>query len=82
MKAEQAKNFEIEEEATGYVTFRRVMVLMVIAAAIVAGIVTVINRPKTFTIDDKHWTCTATEPNGIEAECTNFSKKKFSLHTQ
>jgi len=82
MKAEEAKNFEIEDEATGGVTFRRVMVLMAIAAAIVAIVVTVINSPKTFTVDDKHWACQATEPVGIGAECTLLAKKKFGLRTE
>lgn len=81
MKAD-AKNFEIEDEATGAVTFRRVMVLMAIAAAIVAGVVTIINSPNTFAVDDKHWTCTASEPVGIGAECTNLSKKKLGLRTE
>ena len=62
-------------------TFRRVMVLMAIAASIVTGVLTIINSPKTVSLDSQHWECTATEPSGIEARCTNFTMKKFGLRT-
>ena len=63
-------------------TFQKIMLgLAVLSLFIVAG-VQIYTSPKTVTIDSKHWDCTATEPNGIEARCTNFTMKKYSLHTQ
>jgi hypothetical protein len=61
---------------------QKIVVGLAILSVFVIGSVQVYTSPKTFTIDAKHWECTDTQPNGIEAECTNFTKKKFSLRAQ
>lgn len=74
---------EEDTEMESYIDFRKVMVALALIASVIAGVVYVVNSPKKITIDEKHWACTDTEPNGIEAECTNFSKKKpFGLRAQ
>ena len=55
--------------------------LMVLAILTVMG-VNWYTAPKTYTVDDKHWTCLETEPVGIGAECTHLAKKRFSLKAQ
>lgn len=62
--------------------FRNVMIIILAITAIMFTAYSLYTSPKTFTLDEKHWDCTSTEPNGIEAECTNFTKKKFGLRTQ
>ena len=63
-------------------TFQKFMLGLVIVSTLISAGVHFYMAPKTFTIDDKHWDCTATEPNGIEARCTNFTMKKYALRTQ
>lgn len=62
--------------------FRNVMILILAFTATMFTAYSLYTSPKTVTIDGKHWECTTTEPNGIEAECTNFTKKKFGLRAQ
>ena len=62
--------------------FSKLLLTLALTAIVVIIGVHFYTAPKTFTIDSKHWDCTDTQPNGIEAECTNFSKKKLSLRTQ
>ena len=57
------------------------LTLSLIAIAVIVG-VNVYTAPKTFTVDDKHWTCLETEPVGIGAECTHLAKKRSVLKTQ
>ena len=73
---------DVEIESTRGDTFRKVMIWLVIASLVLVAGVQVYTSPKTVTIDSKHWSCTATEPNGIEAECTNFTKKKFGIRAE
>ena len=63
-------------------TFQKIMLGLVVTALFIVVGVQMYTSPKTVTIDSKHWDCTATEPNGIEARCTNFTMKKFGLRTQ
>ena len=63
-------------------TFQKIMLGLVVTALFIVVGVQMYTSPKTVTIDSKHWECTATEPNGIEARCTNFTMKKFVLRTQ
>lgn len=70
---------DVDVDSTRGETFRKVMVWLAVAALVTLIGVQLYTAPKTITIDEKHWSCTATEPNGIEAECTNFTKKKFGL---
>ena len=63
-------------------TFQKIMLGLAVLSLITVAGVQIYTAPKTFTIDAKHWDCTDTQPNGIEAECTNFAKKKYSLRTQ
>ena len=62
--------------------FHKILLALSVLAIVTIMGVNWYTAPKTFTIDSKHWDCTDTQPNGIEAECTNFSKKKLSLRTQ
>lgn len=64
------------EQTESFVDYRKVMLTLLVIASIFAAGVWAFNRPKTFTLDEKHWSCIETEPNGIEAVCTNFAKKK------
>ena len=62
--------------------FQKFFLGLTVASMLVILAVQIYVSPKTFTVDAKHWDCTSTEPYGIEARCTNFAMKKYSLHTQ
>lgn len=63
-------------------TFQKIMLGLVLTALFIVVGVQIYLSPKTFTVDDKHWTCLETEPVGIGAECTHLAKKRFSLKAQ
>ena len=63
-------------------TFQKIMLGLVVTALFAVLGIQIYIAPKTFTVDDKHWACQATEPVGIGAECTLLAKKKFGLRTE
>lgn len=75
--------FPIDKESIAVgTTFQKVMLVLAIVSLLIVAGTQLYMAPKTFSVDDKHWECTASEPVGISAECTNLSKKKFSLRAQ
>lgn len=68
----------VEKEQIVFGTrFHKIILGMLVASTFLAIGIQIYTAPKTTEIDEKHWDCTATEPVGIEARCTNFTMKKF-----
>jgi|FreactcultureFD7_1027221.scaffolds.fasta_scaffold00220_24 hypothetical protein len=78
------KTMDIERTSSSFKlgAFQKILLMLSLASMIVVLSFQWYVSPRTFTIDAQHWECTATEPHGIEARCTNFTMKKFGLRTE
>lgn len=61
---------------------QKIMLLLVTLSLLTTVTWHFITAPKTATVDAKHWECGATEPVGIEARCTLYRMKSYSLRTE